>query len=165
MRNIFLEISYTKFGGETIPRSFSKKKLDLSCQPLAFTSLKGFSKTKRGLDLVSLHLFLNDFWRKIFLLLYSITWSSFIVLLPLLRDILGNTCIVIVCKLGCDVIKFEISLLSNQTVFLTWPKIQDKNLNILITKDEIKSNFLSLKGLSLKQIKQLEGESPTLTHK
>ena len=25
MRNIFLEKSYTKYGGETIPRSFSKK--------------------------------------------------------------------------------------------------------------------------------------------
>ena len=25
MRNIFLEKSYTKYGGETIPRTFSKK--------------------------------------------------------------------------------------------------------------------------------------------
>ena len=31
MRNIFLEKSYTKFGGETIPRPFSKKsKLKIS---------------------------------------------------------------------------------------------------------------------------------------
>ena len=31
MRNIFLEKSYTKYGGETIPRSFSKKlKLSIS---------------------------------------------------------------------------------------------------------------------------------------
>ena len=74
MRNIFLEKSYTKCGGETSPRPFSEKlklsiSLDqvqsflqfdfivwqvedycniskLSCRPLAFTSTKHFKKTK-----------------------------------------------------------------------------------------------------------------------
>ena len=32
------------------------------------------------------------FWRKIFILLYSITWQNFIVWLPLLREILRNMC-------------------------------------------------------------------------
>ena len=41
----------------------------------------------------------------------SIIWPSFIVWLALLFDILVNMCIVIVCKPGCDVIGFEISLI------------------------------------------------------
>ena len=83
LRNIFLEKSYTKCGGETIPRPFYKKSklsylwinilkfyilfslfallrtinlLKLSCRPLAFnlSHIKGtFSKIKRGLQLVS----------------------------------------------------------------------------------------------------------------
>ena len=32
------------------------------------------------------------FWRKIFILLYSITWQNFIVWLPLRREILCNMC-------------------------------------------------------------------------
>ena len=56
MRNIFLEKSYTKCGGETSPRSFSEKVwqvegyrniLKLSCRPLAFTSYKAFLKNKK----------------------------------------------------------------------------------------------------------------------
>ena len=39
----------------------------------------------------------HDFWRKIFLLLYSINWLNFIVWLPLLCEILGNMCIIIFC--------------------------------------------------------------------
>ena len=74
MKNIFLEKSYTKCGGEIIPRRFSKSKLGvsldeyskvlyslsllyaklkdscnilkLSCRPLAFTSHKAFKKEK-----------------------------------------------------------------------------------------------------------------------
>ena len=61
MKNIFLEKSWTKCGGETILRPFSKKiktehnsgstvesfiqfNLIVSCKPLAFTSYKTFSK-------------------------------------------------------------------------------------------------------------------------
>ena len=67
MRNIFLEKSYTNYGGETIPRPFSKKSkvsmskvlcslllfvsiyiyiLELSCRPLGFTSCKTFLKNR-----------------------------------------------------------------------------------------------------------------------
>ena len=46
MRYIFLEKSYTKYGGETIPRPFSKNwKLSISLDQLAiidFTSYKAF---------------------------------------------------------------------------------------------------------------------------
>ena len=47
-----------------------------------FTSYKMFKKTKRGLKLVSLPHFLHGFWRKIFVLLCSITWPNLIVWLP-----------------------------------------------------------------------------------
>ena len=109
MRNIFLEKSYTKCGGETSPRPFSEKwklsisldqlakvsdrfffffvdqaedyqnKLKLGCIALAFTLFESFLKTKSGLELVSLSYFLHNFWRKIFLLICSINWPSFIV--------------------------------------------------------------------------------------
>ena len=129
MRNIFVEKSYIKCDGETVPRPFSKKKnwaylcikslkfyavcfyhmpsldiyiiyniLKLSSRPIAFNSFKAFSKkTNRGRELVSLPHFLHDFWRRMFLLLYSINWPNFIVWLPLIREILGNMCTVIVC--------------------------------------------------------------------
>ena len=40
------------------------------------------------MELVSLPHFLHNFWRKIFLLLYSINWPNFIIQLPLLCEIL-----------------------------------------------------------------------------
>ena len=123
MKNIFLEKSYAKCGGETIPSPFSKKsklRISLDQQPknlfslctklrtiavywnqtadhLLFPNIKFFWKTKRGLELVSLSRFLYDFGSEIFLLLRSMTWSIFIVWLLLLRELLGNMCIVIVC--------------------------------------------------------------------
>ena len=51
--------------------------LKLSFRPLAFTSYKAFLKTERGLELFFLSHFLHDFWRKIFLLLYSILEKIF----------------------------------------------------------------------------------------
>ena len=72
--------------------------LKLGCRPFAFTSYKAFfKKTKRSLELVALLHFLHDFWRKIFLLIYSITWPNLIVWLPLLHLILGNTWILTGC--------------------------------------------------------------------
>ena len=50
-------------------------------------------------------------WRKIFILLYSINWPSFIVWLDLLRDILGNMFIAIVFQLACDVTNFAVNLI------------------------------------------------------
>ena len=74
-----------------------RKILKLSCRQLAFTSLKAFLKTRIGLELVSLHPLLDEFSRKIFLLLYSINTQNFTVWLSLLYEIFYNMCIVIVC--------------------------------------------------------------------
>ena len=69
----------------------------LSYTPLAFTSYKAFSKKKRGLELVSLPHFVYEFWRKVFIYLYSINQPNFVAWLSLLPEILENMCIVIVC--------------------------------------------------------------------
>ena len=93
MRNIFLEKSYTKCGGETSPRPFSKKlKLMLS------------------LDQYSKVLYSSFLLLKIFLLLYSSNWPKFI-WLPLLCEILGNMRVAIVSKPGYDVMDFEVNLI------------------------------------------------------
>ena len=42
-------------------------------------------------------------------MLYSIKWPHFIVWLPLLLEILGNMCIIIVCFPSCEVVNFEIN--------------------------------------------------------
>ena len=68
-----------------------------------------FQKTKRYLELVFLPHFLHDFWRKVFLTLYSINWLNYIVWLYLIIEILGNICIVIGCYPACDVINFRIN--------------------------------------------------------
>ena len=73
--------------------------------------IKLFQKIKRELELVSLSHFPHNFWRKIFLLLYSINWPYFIVWLPFLCEVLGNMCIVIVSKPGWDVMNFEVNLI------------------------------------------------------
>ena len=123
LRNKFIEKSYTKCFGETIPRPFLTNQncaylwinilkytilysilyfvfvcqvedyrnwLKLSCRTLAFNSYKVLKKTKRGLELVSLLNFLPDFWRKIFLLLYSLTRPNFNVWLALLSWDIGQ---------------------------------------------------------------------------
>ena len=41
--------------------------------------------------------FLHHFWRKIFILLYSINWPNFIAWFPLLCEILSSIFIVIIC--------------------------------------------------------------------
>ena len=51
----------------------------------------------KGLELVSPPHFMYDFWKKMFLVLHSINWSSFIAWLPLLWEILGIMCISTVC--------------------------------------------------------------------
>ena len=73
-----------------------------------FYIIQSFSK-KSGLELVSLPHFLHNFWRKIFILLYSINWPNFTAWLILLREILCNICITIVCYPGCDVMNIEIN--------------------------------------------------------
>ena len=44
-------------------------------------------------------------------MLDSTNVPNFIVGLPLLLEILDNTCVAIVCFLGCDVMNFEINLI------------------------------------------------------
>ena len=123
--------------------------------------IKLFQTIERVLELVSLPHFLHDFWREIFLLLYSINWPNFIFWLLLLREILGNLSIVIICWLVCDVIDFEINLIFLTKPFLQWPKNQDKNLNFLWMKRafkiKYKTVFIIFKVLSLKQMKNYFG--------
>ena len=57
---------------------------------------------KRGLGLVSSPHFVHDFTTKIYLMLKSINWPNFIVSFPLLLEIYGNMCIVMVCYPVCD---------------------------------------------------------------
>ena len=80
-------------------------KLQAACFYLTF--IKSSYKTRRGLKLVSLPHFLDDFWRKIFLFLYLISWQNFIFCLALLRGILGIMCITIIRLPGCDIISFS----------------------------------------------------------
>ena len=75
---------------------YIKTKLQTTCFHFILTIINHIKKSH---ELVSLPHFLHNFWRKIFLLLYSINWPNFIVWLPLLCEILGNMCIAIVCKL------------------------------------------------------------------
>ena len=81
-----------------------------------FALYKAFFEHKKRSETSLSASFSEYFWRKIFLLLYSINWPNLIVWLPLLRGVLGNMCIVTVCEPGCDVINFEINL-----IFLLMP--------------------------------------------
>ena len=56
-----------------------------------------FDILEKSLRIVPLLHFMYDFSRKVFLILYSIDWANFIDWLPLLSEILVNTCIAIVC--------------------------------------------------------------------
>ena len=51
----------------------------------------------KSLGIVSAAHFVYDFSTKMFPMLYSINWPNFIIWLPLHLEILGNTCIAIVC--------------------------------------------------------------------
>ena len=73
--------------------------------------IKLSQKMQRGLELVSLPNSPHNFWRKLFLLLYSINWPNVIVWLSLLCEILCNMCITIACKPGCDIMNFEVNLI------------------------------------------------------
>ena len=121
MRNNFLEKSYAKCGGKTIPRPFSEKsnlsismdhclyslvfcmpswglskyietKLPTTCSNL----IQSFSKKQKEVWDLPIS-FSALFLRKILLLLHSVNWPNVIVWLSLLRETLGNMCIIIVC--------------------------------------------------------------------
>ena len=98
MRNIFLEKSYTKCGGEAIPRPFSKNQnwaflwinslkfytvvftawrvesyrniLKIRCRSLAFTWFEAFLKNKEWSGTSFSNSFSAFFWRKMFLFCY-----------------------------------------------------------------------------------------------
>ena len=70
--------------------------LKLNCKPPALTSHKTFRKTKRGLELASLPHFLHDFWRKLSFCC-NLLLDDVIASLSLLRELLGNMCIEIIC--------------------------------------------------------------------
>ena len=123
MRNIFLEKSYTKCGRESSPRPFSKnqswayhwinslkvykictycipswgllKYIKTKLRPLTTTLYKALLKSQRKPGASLPASFLHDFWRKMFLLLCSINWPNVIVWFLLLREKLGNMCIVL----------------------------------------------------------------------
>ena len=61
-------------------------------------NIKYFQKISSCVELVYLPHFHHNFWRKIFLMLYSTNWTSFIVWLLLLQQILCNMCIAVVCS-------------------------------------------------------------------
>ena len=63
---------------------------------------------KKGLGLVSPPYFVDDFSRKVFLMLCSINWPNFFVWMPLFFEISDNMCVAIVCYPVCDIINFEI---------------------------------------------------------
>ena len=121
--------------------------------------IRFIQKIKKGLELVSLSHFLHSFLMKIFLLLYSFNWPSFIVLLLLLNEILGNMFIVIACSPGCHIIHFDITLIFLiKPVFLDHRRFNTKK-SIFSGRQELlrwnKKHFSSfLKRLSLKHIKQ-----------
>ena len=75
----------------------------------------------------------------------SINWPNFIVWLPLICEILSNMSVVILCQPGCDVINFEINLLSNQAGFFYLPKKSRQKFKYLENEksfyNEIKSIF------------------------
>ena len=109
-----------------------------------------------GVELISQSHFAQAFSRKIFLLLYSITWSNFIVWLPLLLEIIGSMFIVIVSYPLCDVINCEIylSFLINPFSYIL-PKIQSKIWNILrkvLSRWNEKHFSLLLKDIQLSEI-------------
>ena len=121
--------------------------------------IKLFQGIKRGLELLSVSRFLHNFWAKTFLLLYYINWPSFIVWLPLPCEILGNMCIAIVCKPGCEVMNLKVNLIFLiKPFFLHDQKVVTKTKNILRTKRAFKIKqkafFITFKGISIKQITQ-----------
>ena len=88
------------------------KYIETKLQTICFHFILSFIKKQKGrLELVSLLYFPHNFWKKIFLSLYSINWPNFIFWLLLLCEILGNMLIANVCEPGCDVLNFEVDLI------------------------------------------------------
>ena len=106
-----------------------------------------FDCLEKSLGIVSPPHFVYYFSRKMFLVLHSINWPNFIAWLPLLREILGNISIAIVCKTSCDVINFEIYLIFPTMPFLNITKKprQKFDENEQRFQGEIESTFHAFK--------------------
>ena len=102
-----------------------------------------FNFQEKGLGLNSPPHFVDDFSIKMFLN------KNFIVWLPLLLKILGNMCITNVNQ-AVTSWNLKLTLSFWSSCFATWPKNQDKNLNILRAKRafvvKLKSFFIIFKG-------------------
>ena len=116
-----------------------------------------FNFSEKSLGLVSPPHYVYDFSREIFLMLHSSNWPYFVAWLILVLEILGNTCITIVCQPGCDVIKFEINLIFLIKPFRYMTKKSRQKYKYLENKKsfwgEIKNIFQYIfKGLSVVKI-------------
>ena len=114
----------------------TRRYLNKRANHLLLPVIKLFSKTRRGLDFVSLHhdflfLFCMTFDRKYFYCF--VNWPNFIIWLPLLLAIMGNMCIVIIRDPVCNVINFQIKLGFLIKLFSHMIKKSQKKLNILRT--------------------------------
>ena len=101
-----------------------------------------FDFLEKGLGIVSPPHLVCHFPKKMFLMLYFINWSNFIVWLLLLLEIFGNMCMVIVCFPGCDVMNFEINLILLINILIILRKKR-------VLKVKLKAFFIILKVLSV----------------
>ena len=116
-------LKFSKVCFNCMPSWRLSKYIEGKLQTLCFWLIESFlRKTKAGLELVFLPNFLHDFSRKVFPLLYFINCLNFIAWLLLFREILSNICIATDCEPGCDVINFEINLMSGR--FFIWEEKQ-----------------------------------------
>ena len=109
-----------------------------------------FDFLEKGLGVVSRPHFVYDFSRKMCPMLHTFNLPNFIIWMPLLLEILGSMCIVIVCLPDCDVINFEINLIFLIKPFFYMTKKSRQNLNILRKKRAFFSSFW--KGFQLAKI-------------
>ena len=101
-------------------RAYNKNKLYKTLGYWSWDMLKS-EILEKGLGIVSPPHFVYDFWKKMFLMVYSINWPNFIVWLPSLLEILGNIRIAILRFPGFDVFFFF-----NQVIFLHGQKVKTK---------------------------------------
>ena len=114
-----------------------RKWLKLRCRPLAFTSYKAFIKNKKRSRTSLPTSFSAWFLKKNVSVVIFYYLTNFNLWLPLLRKILGNMCIVIVCWPGCDVRNFKINL-----IFLIKPFfLHDPNVKTKIKYHENEKSF------------------------
>ena len=104
--------------------------LKLRFWPLAFISYKAFLRNRKSSGTSLPASFLHDLWWKVFLTLYSINWTIFIVWSPLL--------LVIICFPIYDIINFEINFSFLVQSFSMWPKKSGQKNKGLRTKRSFK---------------------------